>query len=392
MRSSDTYDAIVVGAGPAGAMSAYELGRRGLRVLLLEKEPLPRYKACAGGLTARVLRLLPFPVTDVLEAEVTSLRLSVRSRPGVSFARSYPQPFAYMVMRDRFDHYLVQRAAEAGAQVLDQMPCQTVEPDGGRVAVKAGGHWFSARAVLGADGALSRVARVLGLMTDARRHAALEAEVRVDPEVLDAYNGTVGIELGTRGSYGWIFPKAGHLSVGLEVSPGQSAARRELQAYIARTGIGAVPHLTKGHLLVFRQPGSPIARGRVMLVGEAAGLVDMFTGEGIYFALWSGRLAGSWLAQALLEDDLDARSYEELIDRQIMPELLHGRIFYSIFKLWPVFFYTIMRVSDRFWGAFCRLQRGELTYAGVRRRLGTFEPIFRVVEALLSRSPAGQPR
>lgn len=364
-------------------MTAYELARHGKRVLVLERNPLPRYKPCAGGLTARVLSMLPFELDPVIEAEVTTLQLSMRSRLLSSFQRSYPQPFAYMVMRDRFDHYLVQRARDAGAEVEDGVAFEALQPDGAWIAVQAGGQWLAARAVVGADGALGPVARSVGLMRGARRFAALEAEVETNAEVLRAYRNTIGIEIDGQGGYGWVFPKTRHLSIGLEVLPHQRAVRRELSNYLARAGIDGRPTLTRGHPLCFRGAGHPIAAGQVLLAGEAAGLVDMFTGEGIYYALWSGRLAGRWLAQALDRGPVDGRLYQELVDATIMPELMNGRVFYSIFKLWPAFFFAVMRTSDRFWNAFCQLQRGKLSYSGVRRKLKAFEPLFKVVETFL---------
>lgn len=361
-------------------MAAYELARAGRRVALIEKKALPRHKVCAGGLTARVLRLLPFDVSPVIDASVNTLRLTLRHRPQWSFQRSYPEPFAHMVMRYRFDGFLVEKAHAAGADVSDGVAVEGVREEGKWVVVQAAGAELAARAVVGADGALSTVARSVGLMRDASKIGAVEAEVEVPAQLLGAYRSSVALELNGHGGYGWVFPKRQHLSVGLEVANRSQGARAELMAYLSRMGLDGLAEKTQGYILRFRRPGSPIARGRVLLVGEAAGLVDVFTGEGIYYALWSGRLAGQWLARALGHEDIDSQGYQAMIDRELMSELKHGRVFFYLYRLWPTLFFLAMRWSDRFWQAFCRLQLGELTYGAVRKRLEAFEPLFRLVE------------
>src|SRR5512141_1916671 len=108
-----SFDLTIAGAGPCGAILAYELARRGVRVLLLEKERLPRDKICAGGVTVRAKSLLPFDFSECVEDTITGVRLSFRTHPKKT--RIYDQPLAYMVRRDKFDSFLARKAAEAGA-------------------------------------------------------------------------------------------------------------------------------------------------------------------------------------------------------------------------------------------------------------------------------------
>jgi flavin-dependent dehydrogenase len=127
--TNHSHDVIVVGAGPAGATLAYELSRQCVDVLILEKERLPRYKACAGGITLKTAKLLGFDFSSVTRDTVSGAKVAYGSRH--SFTKSYPKPLIHMVMRDEFDQLLVQRAREAGATLADD--------EGGRGAERCGG-------------------------------------------------------------------------------------------------------------------------------------------------------------------------------------------------------------------------------------------------------------
>ena len=110
------YDTTIIGAGPAGALLAYELARTGISVLVVEKKRLPRYKACGGGLTPRALMQLPFSIQAVIEDATTTARLLVNGRP--AFQRTYARPVVHMVMRDRLDSFLVQKAVAQGVRLV----------------------------------------------------------------------------------------------------------------------------------------------------------------------------------------------------------------------------------------------------------------------------------
>src|SRR4051794_6124068 len=107
------YDAIVVGAGPAGSTCAYRLSSAGASVLLLDKARFPRDKPCGGGVTIRALEQLPFGIDPVVEGVVDRFELRLRHRRG--FSRTAPKPLALMTQRRRLDAYLVEQAVAAGA-------------------------------------------------------------------------------------------------------------------------------------------------------------------------------------------------------------------------------------------------------------------------------------
>lgn len=229
------YDVIVVGAGIGGAAAAYFLDKADQQVLVLEKEALPRYKACGGGVPKSVFRHFSFPFDGVVETEIAAVRLSYSGRREVAFP--LPAKSVAMVMRDRFDAFVL---SQAKVEVRDSTTVVGVVEERDKVRVStADGQELAARYLVGADGANSAVARALGLRQKKVLGAAIEAEVQVDGRALDEYAQTALFEFGAvPGGYLWIFPKREHLSVGIAVF-GKSCAdlRGILRREMSRFGI-----------------------------------------------------------------------------------------------------------------------------------------------------------
>jgi flavin-dependent dehydrogenase len=120
-----------------------------------------------------------------------------------------------------------------------------------------------------------------------------------------------------------------------------------------------------GYLLPCRRPGAPVQRGRAMLVGDAAGLVEAFTGEGIFWAIKSGQLA----ARAILKDG-GKPQYQDRLDRALMPDLLSARRWLRVYVWVPRACYTLPKRVPVFWRAVCAIMRGERRYTHIRRMLG----------------------
>jgi flavin-dependent dehydrogenase len=119
-----------------------------------------------------------------------------------------------------------------------------------------------------------------------------------------------------------------------------------------------------------RRTGEPIVRGPALLAGDAAGLVDPFSGEGIHGAFVSGRLAAESIGRRLSGETEDLRDYEDAVDRELMQDFDASRKLHAVFNLTPRPVVAMMRRSDRFWRTLAGIVRGEATYAGFVRRLG----------------------
>ncbi len=330
--TSETFDAIVVGAGPAGGTAAYFLGEAGKRVLVLEKERLPRYKPCGGGISSNVLKQFPFSFEPVIESRPQSIGYLMGGR---RFRVPVPRGSLVMVMRDRFDAHLLRHAK---AEVRSGIAMRRVREFAEHVEVEtSAGDRHRASYLIGADGANSMVAHQIGLRRDRILAAAIEAEVPADQNLMQLFEHGPAVVFGEVGmGYLWVFPKADHLSVGIGVMRPQ---RRELKETLDRVmgdlGIRLDEVQLHGHPLPVHQRREKIATGRAMLVGDAAGLVDSFTGEGIRLAIKSGRLAAEAIVQGAPE------RYQSWVQRDIGRSQRLGfgiaRLFYGFPRAaWPL--------------------------------------------------------
>jgi geranylgeranyl reductase family protein len=319
---SADWDVAVVGAGPAGTSCALHLARGGARVALLEKRALPRAKVCGGGLVARARRQLPAGVE--LPVERSCRRVAVRLGARTLLVER-DEPLIEMCMRADLDAALATAAARAGAELVDGCEVHGFErtPAGFALATSRG--TYAARALVAADGVHSALARLAGWSEPVHAIGALEAEVASAPERSPAPLQDALFEFGSvpRG-YAWSFPKRAQLSVGvLSVGRGRSL-RAELARHLAAHGLQRARAEVSGWLIPAR-PRQRCARGGVLLAGDAAGLADPITFEGISLALWSGRLAAEALLAHADDPRAAGRAYERRLAREILPDLRLAR-------------------------------------------------------------------
>jgi geranylgeranyl diphosphate/geranylgeranyl-bacteriochlorophyllide a reductase len=342
--SSELYDAIVVGGGPAGATAANELAQRGRSVLLLDRGG--RIKPCGGAIPPRLIR--DFAIPDHLLAErVTSARMVAPSASTVDMP--IEGGFVGMVDREVFDAWLRDRASVSGAVLLIARFVALARDIDGTVLVRArsrdGEVCARARVVVGADGAKSTLAAQCTKHTD--RLACVFAYheiVRLPPTGFDGkrcdvyYQGRLSPDF-----YGWVFPHGGTASVGCGTAQKGFPLRRSVAALRHAAGLGDA--------VVVRREGAPIPlrplrrwdNGHdVILAGDAAGVVAPASGEGIYYAMEGGRLAAEAVDAFLATGNARALRGAR---RRFMSA--HGRVFW-ILRMMQWFWYSSDHRRERF--------------------------------------------
>jgi geranylgeranyl reductase family protein len=366
----ERFDAIVVGAGPAGSTAALRLSRAGASVLLLDRERFPRDKPCGGGLTERAVKQLPISVDPVVEEVVDRFELGFRY--GTRFVRGGERPLVLMTQRRRLDAFLAEQAAAAGADFRDDLRVTAVEGEG---TVRFDGSAAHADVIIGADGVNGLTARALGF-GDRRHGVALEGNVSYVHAREDRWRGRAVVELGTvPGGYAWVFPKGDHVNVGVG---GWHTEGPRLRKHLERACLGyGIPYerleSVRGYRLPMRRAGETSRRGRVLLVGDAAGLVDPLSGDGIYEALLSSRLA----AEAVLAGDLE--SYGARLAQELDPMMSASWSAKLAFDRFPRLAFMIARMPPA-WRLAERLLRDELP--DPRKARGTMRAPLEALRAL----------
>ncbi len=308
-----SYDAIVIGAGPGGSTTAQRLASNGADVLLLDRAEFPRDKPCGGGVTLRAAAQIPVSIDPVVEQVVTIAELGLAYKRKVE--RGAGGPLVLMTQRLRLDNHLAESAVAAGAEFRDGVKVTGVETDDHGATVTAGGERLRAQTVVGADGINGITARSLGLGGNRAVAVALEANVPNSKIDAERWRGRFLMELcALPGGYGWVFPKGEHINVGVGGWESEGPRlRQHLARLCAAHGI-AMDDLeeTRGYRLPCRTADSVLARGRGLLVGDAAGLVDPLTGDGMYEAFLSGRYASDAVGRLLAgeAESLDPYSVE----------------------------------------------------------------------------------
>jgi geranylgeranyl reductase family protein len=359
----ERFDALVVGAGPAGSTAAHRLAAAGARVLLVDRARFPRDKPCGGGLTLRAARRLPVSVDPVVEDVVETFQLRLGYRH--AFERSGRGPLCLMTQRRRLDELLARRAEDAGAVFRDGVRVDEVSDRGARVD----GVRVEAGAVLGADGANGVSARSLGLAGDIDHGVALEGNLPYGAADERRYRGRLVLELGVvPGGYTWVFPKGDHVNVG--VGGWKSEATR-LRAHLRRLcevhGLDADRVSgTRGYRLPYRTPRTRIVATRAALVGDAAGLIDPLTGDGMYEAITSANLAAEAVLDLLAGRASDLEPYAAAVARTIGPLTSAGWAAKRALDRFPRTVFALTRLPVT-WRAVEKLVTGETLHPSAAR-------------------------
>jgi geranylgeranyl reductase family protein len=324
-------DVVVVGAGPAGASAAYSLARAGIDVLLVDREVFPREKVCGDGLASRALAVLErmglgdwlrgFPEPELVlfsSPNGQAVRIRPERRDGVSYGRVIP--------RLRLDEAVVERAVAAGARLLDGTKVTSLEQQKGGLHLRGerngstsspqGGQiiHLNARLAIAADGGQASFTRRLGLIGRPPDLVAVRAYFEGD--VGSETRPEIHVERVIMPGYSWIFPMGGgraNVGTGTLVSTvkeGRLSLAKVMRQFVAsnpyareRLRLAEMVSAVQGHPLRTDLRGTRPYGHRVLVAGEAAGLVNPLSGEGIAYALESGEMAATHARRALESGD-----------------------------------------------------------------------------------------
>lgn len=310
------YDCIIVGAGPAGGTAAYHLAKRGRSVVVLEKESLPRYKPCGGGVSPMIAQWFDFDFSPAISIKVDTIRCTWKMGDPVQAKLNTPEPI-WMVRRDVFDHFLVQQAQKQGAELRDNTEVTGIEFKSDHWQVNTINGPVAGRYLIAADGAKGSMSRLLGFKERKRRLAgALEAEAPAKVE-----NGHIAhFEFGmVKNGYIWNFPKADGYSIGIGAFRGGGEAqdfKSILNEYGTVFGLNVRNCKQYGHPLCLWDGDQKLHTRNAVLAGEAACVVDPFTAEGIRPSIFSGMKAAEAIDQAIAGNINALEKYTQIISEQ----------------------------------------------------------------------------
>lgn len=383
---STLYDTIVVGSGPAGATVAGELASQGASVLLLERHKLPRYKACGGGLPHHIYKFLNVDIEPVLHDDAHQAIFSYRTQ--LSFAIKPPAMHVGMVLRDEFDHFLTESAVKRGAKLKDATALLSLREGADHVEVETSRGLFKARYLVGADGASSRVAVGSRLRPQFDYGGAISVEVKIPPRAQAKAQGVITFDVGgIPCGYAWIFPKKDQVSIGVCSSRrSYKGLRRDLDRFMQKH-----PLLKEGEVLLLKGAPLPFFRAmpkvhteRVLLVGDAASLVDPLSGEGIHYAVESGKYAADTLGLCL-QGNADLSHYSGKIKQTIGRELEAAKPLAAAFFTFPQIVFVSGMVNPWVNRLFVELIMGRMSYREIYEKLDKsfWAKLFRVLRRLL---------
>ncbi len=358
------HDVVVVGLGPAGSTAAYELASAGLKVLGIDKSSFPRYKSCGGCISPKVQGILDYDISEVVEDTVYGAMFTYRSERELYIAGD--KPVGYNVMRDRFDSFLLKKAMDAGAEVLQETRVVSVSENSTHVDVACStGKVFSAKYVVGADGASGFVGRTHFGMRPKECAVSITAEVPYPRDASSDIKGRLFIDFGSVPfGYSWIFPKEKFLSVGIAGDADKAGNR--IKDYF-NSFVSTHPLLrnieinerTGWTVPVFYGPTQRVTKNRVLVVGDTGHLVDPFLGEGIYYAMRTAKAASFAIIDALKGAISGLSAYQSWVEKELYPEFADAMRLSDLIYKYPRLWYSILEKDPGIMLRYYGVIRGE---------------------------------
>ncbi len=291
------YDVAVIGGGPSGAVAAAVLAKAGISTILIERN-LKNVKPCGGAIPLGLIKEFNIP-DELIEKKLSNMR--ARSPKGRYIDMNMPNGYVGMVRREKFDHYLRSEAERAGAVLVEGL-IKSITHSGEGFVINTLNDKLAplrARKIIGADGANSITANELHFPPNELKVIAMQQRFKYTPAI-QKFSDIVEIWFDGEVSpdfYGWIFPKADHLAIGTGTEDNHHNLKALQKRFVEKIGITDRPYLDEAAKIPMK-PRRSFTQTKAILVGDAAGLVTPANGEGIFFAMRSGKLG----AQAMIEN------------------------------------------------------------------------------------------
>lgn len=365
--SPELADIAVIGAGPAGSSAALAAAQAGAKTILVDRATFPRYKTCGGGLIGPTIAALPGLAPDAQDIHSASFTIEGEDYR-IKRSRSVVMK---TILRADFDHWLARSAEDSGADFRGGLEIRQVIQTPDYVDIQGEGVWIRANYVVGADGSAGRSSHLVGVDLETV-DLGLEVEVLTPPVRRSEWKGHIHLDWGPiPGSYAWVFPKEDTLTVGVIAKKGwASDTRAYLRRFLAQQDLHHAEVIQEsGHLTRSRKVSSPLAAGRILLAGDAAGLLEPWTREGISFAVRSGKAAGEFAANAVLTRERSVTAtYQDWVAENLVPEMIAGGECLRAYERRPEFFHWAIAKNPLGWWAFKRITSGEGSISGALER------------------------
>lgn len=386
------FQVVVIGAGPAGGSAAFMASQLGLSTALIDKKHFPRQKLCGGLFTARSKRyfkeIFGEDIPRDLLLEKTDIDFRYKGHPIGSI---HDIPPLFLTMRWDLDEEIYRRAISAGAADFTGHKISSIDLKSRRLTL-GGGKVIEYQILIGADGVNSMVAKEIWGNSFDRRKIGFGLEIEAKGRNIHPER-PIRIDFAAANwGYGWVFPKPGSTTIGVGGILGRNPnMKSSMAAYLGDLGVPAEEKEFKGQFIPFGDFRKTPGRDRVILCGDAAGLVDPITGEGIAYAMKSGQLAAESAACCLEKENPGAllKTYKGKLQgihsALRMANLIRPLLFLGAFEK---VFENSFRSSKTLKREYMRLLAGDVEYKDILWKV--FRRTPKLLKALIYPTPTGK--